>query len=167
MLCTAVPKRDLPQPLCGAWTGLQDTPSTMPGMTGKKHLQQINGTHRGSSGDGQSSARITALSSAPCRLSRVGRGRVLLQAAERLQPATAPAPRSHCLCHPAASHQHCWEGECGARSEHCCFGGTVSDGTPAPRICPWESMKDHPAVASLAVRTQPAPTRLSLQGFHQ
>lgn len=85
------------QSLCLAWTGLQDTPSMMPGMTVKKHLQQINGIHRGSSGDGQSSARITALSSALCCLLRVGRGQALLQVAGRLQAHYHP-------CSPFALH---------------------------------------------------------------
>lgn len=112
-----------------------------PGMMGKKHLQQINGIHRGNSGDRQSSARITALSSALCCLLRVGRGRALPQVAGRLQPTTTPALRLHYICKSAASHQHAsrWEGKRGAHSDHCCFGRTVSNETSTPHICPWES----------------------------
>lgn len=87
----------------------------------------------------------------------IGRDRVLQELQPSMLPAehgkglgsppgsgetpTTPAPNWHYICKSTASHQRasCWKGKWGAHSNHCCFGGTVSNANP--HICPRQSIE--------------------------
>lgn len=82
-------------------SGTYCSPCVLPGLAcrtssvwchGRSTSSKLRGYVRGSSGYRQSSARITALSSAPRCLLMQGKRQGLLQVSGRLQPTTTPAP---------------------------------------------------------------------------
>lgn len=126
---------------CPAWTGLQDTARVTPGMTGKKHLQPVNGISRGSSGGGQSSAAMTAL---PGKGTRCPPGATTSVPHLELPLGIPLAGR-----HRRGSFRPLlpqWDREQGH--------GDLS-------ACPWDPWKDHMAGANPARHTQPVLTWLS------
>lgn len=110
MLFTAVPKRDLLQSLCLAWTSLQDILSMMPW---KKHLQQIKRIRKGQQWVQTKLCKNYGPQLCPTLPLDAGKETGSPPGIREASAHYHPCSHLHYICNSAASHQHtsCWEGK--------------------------------------------------------